>query len=69
MGIELRGILPPITTPFKENGGIWIEKLESNLERWNDTELAGYVVLGSNGESCLLEADEKQAAVRFDDQL
>jgi 4-hydroxy-2-oxoglutarate aldolase len=57
-----RGILPPIVTPFREDAFDRPAFL-SNLERWNGTRLAGYVVLGSNGEAVYLADDEAIAAV------
>ncbi|HKI77065.1 MAG TPA: dihydrodipicolinate synthase family protein [Ignavibacteriaceae bacterium] len=54
----LKGIFPPITTPFI-NDEIAFDKLSENLEKWNKTELSGYVVMGSNGESAFLTRDEK----------
>lgn len=61
MSIEMKnlyGIFPPITTPFV-NGELSIEKLQHNISIWNKTELAGYVVMGSNGEAVLLTKEEK----------
>jgi 4-hydroxy-2-oxoglutarate aldolase len=57
--MKLQGILPPITTPFDHNGEIYWSKLQHNVEKWNRTTLAGYVVMGSTGESVHLTADEK----------
>ena len=57
--MKLHGIYPPITTPFDSNGGIWKVKLQHNVEKWNLTGLAGYVVCGSTGESVLLTSEEK----------
>lgn len=54
----LKGIFPPITTPFI-NEEIAFDKLSENLEKWNKTGLSGYVVMGSNGESVFLTRDEK----------
>jgi 4-hydroxy-2-oxoglutarate aldolase len=54
----LKGILPPITTPFR-NGEVAYDKLAENLSRWNKTGLSGYVVMGSNGESVFLSREEK----------
>jgi len=54
----IKGIFPPVTTPFI-NDEISYTKLVENLEKWNETELAGYVVLGSNGESVYLTREEK----------
>jgi 4-hydroxy-2-oxoglutarate aldolase len=47
---KLRGVLLPFTTPFNDGGGVGIHGLRSNLARWNETGIAGYVVLGSTGE-------------------
>jgi 4-hydroxy-2-oxoglutarate aldolase len=57
--MKLQGIFPPITTPFDHAGNIYVSKVQHNVEKWNLTGLAGYVVMGSTGESVLLTADEK----------
>jgi 4-hydroxy-2-oxoglutarate aldolase len=54
----LKGIFPPITTPFVHDE-IAFDKLAENISKWNKTGLAGYVVMGSNGESPFLTRDEK----------
>ena len=54
----IKGIMPPIATPFLNNE-VAYNKLKENLARWNKTELSGYVVFGSNGESAYLTRDEK----------
>jgi len=55
---KLKGIIPPITTPFK-NDEVDLVKLKSSIENLNEKKLAGYVVLGSNGESVFLNKEEK----------
>ncbi|MCR4406261.1 MAG: dihydrodipicolinate synthase family protein [Anaerolineae bacterium] len=57
--ISLAGVFPPITTPFDPEGNVDYQALVRNLERWNQYELAGYVVLGSNGEAVYLTEEEK----------
>ena len=57
--MKLKGIFPPITTPFDHAGNIYASKVEHNIEKWNRTKLAGYVVMGSTGESVMLTPDEK----------
>jgi len=57
--MKLQGIFPPIATPFDSNGDIYPAKVRHNVERWNRTALAGYVVMGSTGESVMLTPDEK----------
>lgn len=56
---RLCGVLPPIPTPFDSQGEIAYRHLVDNLERWNGYDLAGYVVLGSNGEAVFLSEREK----------
>lgn len=60
----LRGILPPVVTPFQSDGALDLAAFEANLEAWSKEDLEGYVVLGSNGEAASLEEDEKLALVR-----
>jgi 4-hydroxy-2-oxoglutarate aldolase len=57
--MKLQGIFPPITTPFDHNGEIYWSKLHHNVEKWNLTTLAGYVVMGSTGESVHCTTEEK----------
>jgi 4-hydroxy-2-oxoglutarate aldolase len=57
--MKLQGIFPPITTPFDHAGNLYPAKLQHNIEKWNRTTLAGYVVIGSTGESVMLTAEEK----------
>jgi len=57
--MKLQGIFPPIATPFNTEGEIWKQKLQHNIEKWNLTGLAGYVVCGSTGESVALTTEEK----------
>jgi 4-hydroxy-2-oxoglutarate aldolase len=57
--LEIRGLIPPIPTPFDEHEGLAPEKLWSNLERWNTGGFSGYVVLGSNGEFVHLTERER----------
>jgi 4-hydroxy-2-oxoglutarate aldolase len=57
--MKLQGIFPPIATPFDHAGNLYHAKVQHNVEKWNRTSLAGYVVCGSTGESVLLTAEEK----------
>jgi len=56
--MKLKGVLPPIITPFK-NGQLALDELKNNLQKWNKTPLSGYLVLGSNGEAVYLNEKEK----------
>jgi 4-hydroxy-2-oxoglutarate aldolase len=57
--ISLRGVFPPIPTPFDAQGDVALGALADNLAWWNEYDLRGYVVLGSNGEGVMLAEDEK----------
>ena len=56
------GVFPPIPTPFAD-GEVAHDRLAENIARWNQTGLAGYVVLGSNGENVYLSEAEKRAVI------
>ena len=56
--MKLRGVMPPVTTPF-QNGKLALDKLKKNFQKWNQTDLSGYLVLGSNGEAVYLNEKEK----------
>jgi 4-hydroxy-2-oxoglutarate aldolase len=60
----LQGIFPPISTPFYPEGNIYFKKLESNVERYSKTPVAGIVVLGSTGEAILLSDEERRQALK-----
>jgi len=60
--MKLTGVMPPIATPF-EGGEVALERLKANFQKWNQTGLSGYLVLGSNGESVYLNEKEKLAVV------
>ena len=60
----LQGIFPPITTPFYPDGNVYFKKLESNVERYSRTPVAGIVVLGSTGESILLSDQERRDVLK-----
>ena len=62
--LALRGVFPPIPTPFRPDGEVAYEALQANLIKWGVTDLAGYVVLGSNGESAYLDDEEKRLVLK-----
>jgi 4-hydroxy-2-oxoglutarate aldolase len=64
MSPPLRGILPPLVTPFLADGALDLASFEANLESYAAEDLAGCVVLGSNGEAAVLEEPEKLALIR-----
>jgi 4-hydroxy-2-oxoglutarate aldolase len=56
----LSGIFPALTTPFAPDGSVSLADLKHNIQRYNQTDLAGYVVNGSTGESVLLTKSETE---------
>lgn len=61
----ITGVFPPMITPFKGNGDLDLDAHRYNVEKWNEDELAGYVILGSNSETTLLEPEEKRLLIEM----
>jgi 4-hydroxy-2-oxoglutarate aldolase len=59
---HLSGIFVALTTPF-EKETVSLPKLKSNIEKYNDYDLAGYVVLGSTGEGTMMSEREGLGAI------
>ncbi len=55
--MKLQGIFIPIAVPFDHNGDIYPVKVQHNIEKWNRTSVAGYVVCGA--ESIYISSEEK----------
>ena len=60
----LSGIFPALTTPFYPDGEVYYKKIESNVERYSRTPVAGMVVLGSTGEAILLSDEERRNVLK-----
>jgi 4-hydroxy-2-oxoglutarate aldolase len=60
----LSGIFPPISTPFYPDGEVYYKKIESNVERYSRTPVAGIVVQGSTGEAILLSDQERRDVLK-----
>jgi 4-hydroxy-2-oxoglutarate aldolase len=56
--VDFSGIYPALTTPFAHDGSVSLPDLKHNIHKYNGTDLAGYVVNGSTGESVLLSREE-----------
>lgn len=56
---KIKGAIPPMITPFTEDGDVDYDKFVKNIEKWNEYDLAGYLVLGSNSETVYLTEEEK----------
>jgi 4-hydroxy-2-oxoglutarate aldolase len=59
----LKGIYPPLTTPFIADE-LSTDKLIGNIIKYETKLLAGYVLFGSNGESVFLTKEEKLQLVK-----
>ena len=62
--MNIEGVFPPVTTPFDDNGCIVHDHLAENIKRWNETDISGYLILGSNSESVFLNEEEKLEIVK-----
>jgi 4-hydroxy-2-oxoglutarate aldolase len=62
--LALDGVMTPIITPFDDTGQVAHDHLVANLDRWNRSNLKGYIVLGSNGENVHLTDQEKVEVLR-----
>jgi len=47
--MKLQGIYVPVTIPFDHNSDLYKIKVQHNVEKWNRTGVAGYVVCGDEG--------------------
>jgi 4-hydroxy-2-oxoglutarate aldolase len=54
------GVFAALTTPYAQDGSVSLPDLKHNVQRYNQTDLAGYVALGSTGESVLLTRAEME---------
>lgn len=64
MNDKLRGVIIPCTTPFTSGDeAVDSAALEHNFGMWNATGVAGYMVLGTNGEFKNLNDDESRTVV------
>jgi len=64
---SLGGVLAPLTAPFDGDERLALPQFRENIARYNQTQLSGYVINGSTGESVLLrwsEVEELWAAAR-----
>lgn len=57
--MRFNGVIPPLITPFTESGAVDFKAHQRNVRRWNESALAGYLVLGSNSEAVHLSEAEK----------
>jgi len=56
--MDVSGIYPALTTPFAADGTVSLADVKHNIQKYNSTGVAGYVALGSTGESVMLSRKE-----------
>ena len=57
----LDGIFIPLTTPFYRDGGLYVRKIEHNVDRFSKTPAAGLIALSTGGEaSALSDAETRE---------
>ena len=62
---RIEGIFPPLPTSFSDNGKIYPEKISENISYLLSYDLAGILILGSNGELVMLSEKEKEEVYRI----
>ena len=55
--MTITGIFPALVTPFEPDGRVSLRGVRENIRRYNETAVAGCVVLGSTGESVMLSRE------------
>jgi 4-hydroxy-2-oxoglutarate aldolase len=63
LAARVRGVFTPVVTPFRHDGSVDTAAFEANLDHYREYDLAGALVLGSNGEAGSLDEGEKLALV------
>lgn len=62
---ELKGVIPPVITPFTKEGKVDFAAFVKNIKLLNQIPLAGYLILGSNGETPYISDEDKAELVRL----
>lgn len=57
--IRIKGIYPPLPAFFDANDELDLDTLWRHIHRLEGSEIAGYVVMGTNGEAVHLSSDER----------
>ena len=55
--MTISGVFPALVTPFEPDGAVSLRGVRENIRRYNQTAVAGCVVLGSTGESVMLSRE------------
>ncbi|XP_016132058.1 4-hydroxy-2-oxoglutarate aldolase, mitochondrial [Sinocyclocheilus grahami] len=62
--LDIRGIYPPIATPFTQSEDVDYQRLDDNLKKYGNLPFRGLVVQGSNGEYPYLTPEERVEVVK-----
>jgi 4-hydroxy-2-oxoglutarate aldolase len=61
--LSFSGIFPPLPTSFDKDENLLPDMIRYNIKRLSEYDLAGFLILGSNGEQVMLSESEKLAAI------
>ncbi len=61
--LAINGIIPPVPTPFDQQGDLHLKMIRKNIDFLNAYGLSGYLMLGSNGELVMLSEKERIAVL------
>lgn len=64
MKIEWRGVYPAVTTQFNDDESINFDSTKAMINELIEEGVHGIIVLGTVGENCSLQADEKRAVLK-----
>ena len=64
MKIEWRGVYPAVTTQFNDDESINFDSTKAMINKLIEEGVHGIIVLGTVGENCSLQADEKRAVLK-----
>src|SRR5262245_9804568 len=59
---KLEAVFPPMATPFA-GGGVDVDAIRRNVQKWILAGVGGIVALGSNGEAPLLDDEESDTVI------
>lgn len=62
MNNAFEGVFAPLTTPFLKEE-ISLEKFKENIQKYNNFDLSGYVILGSSGENVFISDEDSKKLV------
>ncbi|WP_313427922.1 dihydrodipicolinate synthase family protein [Siminovitchia terrae] len=62
--MKIKGIIPPVVTPFHESGEVDYQRFAQNVQKWNKDKVSGFLALGSNSETIYLTEEEKLTIIK-----